>query len=327
MSGSATPPADWPHRAASRQVQAGGVDWHVQRFGSGPALVLIHGTGASVHSYRALAERLSDRFEIVMADLPGHGFSGAMPAPALSRVASALAALLDHLDVEPAMLAGHSAGAPIALQMTMNGLVAPKAVIGLAPALKPYGGPAQGLAAGAVNLALLNPVTPRFVAGRANPTRVARLIARTGSHLDEEGLALYTRLFSRPAHIAGTLGLMAHVKLEPLLDRLAGMTTPVTLLAGEADLATPLRDISWAARRMPGAGLIRLPGVGHLLHEEDPDAVADHITAIAEQAGLFSAASAPIRPSARTPARTAARTAAPALASDRAPARTAGDAR
>lgn len=286
MTGPADPPLNWPHRAASRLVQAGGVDWHVQRFGDGPPLVLIHGTGASAHSYRALADRLSGRFEIVMADLPGHGFTGALPAPTLTRVAAALSALLDHLKVEPALLAGHSAGVAIALEMTLKRPASPRAVIALAPALKPFGGPAQGLAAGALNLALLNPVTPRLLARRASRERVARLIERTGSRLDEEDLALYTRLFARPSHIAGTLALMGHFKLEPLLDRLHTLTTPVTVLAGERDRATPLRDITRATRRIPGARLFGLSGLGHLLHEEDPDTVAEHIHAIADRAGL-----------------------------------------
>ena len=172
----------WPHRGASEIVAAGGVSWHVQRFGAGPQLFLIHGTGASTHSFRDLASRLCGEFEIVMADLPGHGFTGALEAPGLTQTAAALGALLRRLKIEPAIAAGHSAGAAVALRMVLDGAMAPRAVVGFCPALQPYGGAADGLASKLVKFALLNPVTPRIFAMRAEPRRVARLIAKTGSH-------------------------------------------------------------------------------------------------------------------------------------------------
>ena len=46
----ATDGRDWPNHAASRFVEAAGMRWHVQVMGSGPALLLLHGTGAATHS-------------------------------------------------------------------------------------------------------------------------------------------------------------------------------------------------------------------------------------------------------------------------------------
>ena len=66
---------DWPNREASRVVSAGGLRWHVQVLGTGPTLLLVHGTGAATHSWRDLAPRLARRFTIVAPDLPGHGFT------------------------------------------------------------------------------------------------------------------------------------------------------------------------------------------------------------------------------------------------------------
>ena len=43
---------DWPNREASRFVLASGLWWHVQVMGSGPVLLLLHGTGAATHSWR-----------------------------------------------------------------------------------------------------------------------------------------------------------------------------------------------------------------------------------------------------------------------------------
>ncbi|MFW5660485.1 MAG: alpha/beta fold hydrolase BchO [Oceanicaulis sp.] len=280
-------PAVWPHRCASDIVAAGGVSWHVQRFGAGPPLLLIHGTGASTHSFRALAGLLSHEFEIVMADLPGHGFSGRLESPGLPQVSAALGALMRHLGIEPAIAAGHSAGAAVALRMALDGLIAPRAVIGLCPALQPYGGAADGLASKLVRVALLNPVTPRLFAMRADERRVARLIARTGSNLDAEGVGCYARLFKEPEHIAGTLRLMANWRLRPLLDDLPCLAPPAVLIAAERDRATPPGHVETGARRIPACELVRLSGLGHLAHEEDPEAAAAVIRRVARGAGLL----------------------------------------
>ena len=52
---------DWPNRAASRFVRAGGLDWHVQTMGQGPTVWLIHGTGAATHSWRDILPLLAQR--------------------------------------------------------------------------------------------------------------------------------------------------------------------------------------------------------------------------------------------------------------------------
>lgn len=70
---------DWPNRGSSRFVEAGGLRWHVQVMGEGPALLLLHGTGAATHSWRDIAPLLAKTHTVVAMDLPGHGFT-AMPA-------------------------------------------------------------------------------------------------------------------------------------------------------------------------------------------------------------------------------------------------------
>jgi magnesium chelatase accessory protein len=66
---------DWPNRDCSRFVESGGLRWHVQRCGTGPVCLLIHGTGASTHSFRDLMPLLATHFDVIAIDLPGHGFS------------------------------------------------------------------------------------------------------------------------------------------------------------------------------------------------------------------------------------------------------------
>ena len=70
---------DWPHHQHSRFVSSGGRRWHVQQWPApsahAPQLLLLHGTGASTHSWRDLVPLLARHAGVVALDLPGHGFT------------------------------------------------------------------------------------------------------------------------------------------------------------------------------------------------------------------------------------------------------------
>ena len=70
---------DWPNRHSSRFVEAGGIQWHVQEMGSGPVVLLLHGTGSATHTWGSLAPLLADDFRVLAPDLPGHGFTDLVP--------------------------------------------------------------------------------------------------------------------------------------------------------------------------------------------------------------------------------------------------------
>ena len=222
-----------------------------------------------------------------MVDLPGHGFSGALDAPSLPRVAAALGALIKTLSASPDLVAGHSAGAAVAVRMALDSWVEPRGVIGLAPALKPYGGAADGLASRLAKLIFTNPITPRLFAAQASKRRVSKLIGQTGSHLQPLELDYYVRLFKRSEHLSGALKLMAHWKLRPLLNDMPRLKPKLTLIVGEKDKATPLRDAEQAARLAPHSEVFSLPGLGHLVHEEAPEQAAALIRQAAGEHGLI----------------------------------------
>jgi magnesium chelatase accessory protein len=268
---------DWPHRAASRFVQAGGLSWHVQEMGQGPTLLLLHGTGAATHSWRDLLPLLARDFHVVAPDLPGHGFTEAPERDRLSLPAMArgLTALLGRLGVEPEGIVGHSAGAAIAMQMVLTGAVAPSCLISLNGAFLPFKGVASQIFPSVARLLVLNPLVPRLFAWRAGSTEaVTQLLAGTGSRLDARGQDLYQRLFSNRVHIASTLGMMANWDLEALGRSFGRVDLPVLLVVGASDRAVPPSDAREVARRLPDARIETVPGAGHLVHEEKPAEIA-----------------------------------------------------
>lgn len=269
--------ADWPNRDASRFVDAGGVHWHVQIAGSGPPLLLLHGSGASTHSWRELLPLLACEHTVIAPDLPGHAFSSTPPAHTLSLpgMARAIGALLHALQIAPSAVAGHSAGAAIALRMRLDGLLPGRHLVSLNGALLPLPGLAGLLFPPAARLLSLTPFAAALFARSASRNgAVERLIASTGSHIDARGIALYARLVRCRAHVAGVLGMMANWDIAPLARDLPRLDAALTLIAARGDRTVP-PDCSRRVQRMVAdARLIELAGLGHLAHEEAPQRLA-----------------------------------------------------
>jgi magnesium chelatase accessory protein len=272
--------ADWPNRDCSTFVEAAGIRWHVQRMGEGPSLLLVHGTGAATHSWRGLMPLLAPHFSVIAPDLPGHGFTQSPPSHRLSLpgMATDLGALLRKLETRPEIAAGHSAGAAILARMSLAGRIAPRLLVALNGAFMPFGGVAHHLFSPLAKLLVMNPLVPRVFAWQASHAgAVERLIANTGSTIDQDGIALYRKLVRNPAHVAAALSMMANWKLEPLLHDLPRLTTALVLVAAANDRSISPEVAQQVREILPKAVIERLPGLGHLAHEEQPQLIADLI--------------------------------------------------
>jgi len=277
---------DWPNRGASRFVDAAGLRWHVQIAGAGPVVLLLHGTGASTHSWAELLPMLAARFTVVAPDLPGHAFTDAgqhSDALSLPGMARRVAGLMDALSLKPALIAGHSAGTAVMLRMTLDGLAAPRGLVAINGALFPYGGAAAQFFSPLARLLVVNPWIPQVFAWRASDVRaVERLIRGTGSEIPPSNIALYARLFCSSSHVASTLAMMARWDLAALQADLHRLTAPLLLLAGGADTAISPDEAFRTRETVPGATVEIIRGLGHLAHEERPDRFAERIAAFAE---------------------------------------------
>jgi magnesium chelatase accessory protein len=280
----------WPNRAHSHFIDAAGLRWHVQMMGQGPMLLLVHGTGASTHSWRDLAPRLAQHFSLLLLDLPGHGFTSAMKngAQTLPGMAAAIGELLRTLALAPALAVGHSAGAAIVARMCIDRHITPAALVAINGVLLPLNGVAGVIFSPLARLLALNPLVPRAFAWRArDPAALRRLVDSTGSTLDARGLALYGQLVADPAHVAGTLAMMTWWDLRPMREALRTLNVPVLLLTGGSDRTVPPAESARAAVQIKDAQLVDLPGLGHLAHEEQPELVAAEIERFARAQGIL----------------------------------------
>ncbi|MFN5700543.1 MAG: alpha/beta fold hydrolase BchO [Betaproteobacteria bacterium] len=291
--------ADWPLREHSRFVSQGHLRWHVQRLLPPPSataaarpqrLWLLHGTGASTHTWRDAAPILAQHHEVISVDLPGHAFTrGAvdddLTLPGMARALIALqAALSAEEQPGPASSAtaggaparadiwiGHSAGAAVALQVMLLQPSVVREVISLNGALLPWGGRAASLFMPVARALATNPGTTRFFVWNARrPGTVDLLLRDTGSVIDERGHRLYERLAHNELHLRAVLRMMAQWELEPFARELPRLQGRVTLISSAQDGTVPPSISARAAALIPGSKLIALPRWGHLGHEEAP---------------------------------------------------------
>ena len=316
----------WPHRGLSRFIDAGRLRWHVQHWphelaqregqpesapvepkstwptalpqnGTRPHWVLLHGTGASLHSWYALAPVLQAHANLWLVDLPGHAFTrgAGLDDLSLAGMSAALHRLLGELRVEPDAIVGHSAGAAIALQMAASGRLPPHTrIVSLDGALMPWSGVAGTLFLPLARLMAATQLAARLFAARAQqPGVVDELIAQTGSRVPEASLRCYRTLATNAHHVHGVLNMMARWRLEELVPRLPAVRHPVALITHARDGTVPPRVSDEAAARLPHATRLALPRGGHLDHEESPAIAGETVVAWLASAAAGAVCDAP----------------------------------
>ncbi|MEM1105523.1 MAG: alpha/beta fold hydrolase BchO [Pseudomonadota bacterium] len=268
--------AEWPQSSASSFWRVGRTAWHVQTRGDGPDALLIHGTGASTHSWSGLMPLMASAYRVTSIDLPGHGFTRPPPGfvPSLANMTAELADLVEALDRRPSLLVGHSAGAAIAVRLASLGHVAPSHLVSLNGALRPFPGPMRHFAPSIAKTLTFGGVAATLLAQAARDrTRVERLLQDTGGAPSQNFIDRYQALFSCSAHVSSTLSMMANWDLTGIERDLAGLKARVCLVAGAEDTTISPAEAPRLAALSPRAVALRLPGLGHLAHEQEPGAV------------------------------------------------------
>jgi magnesium chelatase accessory protein len=259
-------------------VAADGLRWRVVEAGEGDTILLLHGTGASSHSWRGVMSLLASTHHVVAIDLPGHGGTAITSSRdyALDRMGRGVFALLDVLKCSPALVAGHSAGAAILTWMCAQKPFT-KTFISFNGAFYPFAGPFAALFSPIAKLMAINPFLPRILSGVASVSTVERLLRDTGSNLSPAAIQDYYQLFKQPRHIAGALGMMAAWDLRDVEMWLARIEAECIFVAGSNDKTVPRATADRAAARCRKAKVLHVKGFGHLLHEEAPERAADII--------------------------------------------------
>ena len=249
------------------------------------SILLLHGTGASTHSWRHLIPLLRDHYTVIAIDFPGHGFTS-MPHDSdvatlfsISGMTAGVAELLTQIQLKPDIVVGHSAGAAVACTLTLNGHFQPQHLVSLNGALLPLDGVSGQIFSPLAKVLTKAPWVPELFAWQAaRPSVLQKLLQGTGSKLDSEGTKLYQTLISNPSHAQAALHMMAYWDLHTFWERLRTLQDPLTLIVGSQDWIVPPSVAYRVAETLPhlrSQDIISLPNLGHLAHEEQAQWVAD----------------------------------------------------
>jgi magnesium chelatase accessory protein len=162
--------------------------------------------------------------------------------------------------------------------MCLDGAVAPRRLISLNGALLPMGGVAGRVFSPLAKILASSSLPAQLFAWRAGDRSVVRRLLRdTGSEVDAPGADLYGKLAANPGHVGAALAMMANWDLDSLSRAMPKLRTPLLLVAGSNDRTIPSADAYRVHAMLPGSEVVRLIGLGHLAHEEQPQRLADLI--------------------------------------------------
>jgi pimeloyl-ACP methyl ester carboxylesterase len=278
-----------PSDVRSVWTQQSGARTHHIEAGSGAPVVLLHGgTGGGANWFRLLGP-LAAHFRVLAPDLPGFGLSDPIPVvrPLGTSAAERLVDWMAQNDVTDALMVGTSFGGLAALRVAQRSSRVSRLLLldaaGLGHGIHP-----------AVRVATTLPLTQLLMApSRRGTAAVLRLLLTSDLSLlsatQQRALIDYLLTTARAAgtkYLARTLEMFAGAggQREVLgSDELAGLRLPVSIVWGERDRLLPLESARLAARALPDARLIVLPGIGHSPNWERPEAVVTAIMDLASR--------------------------------------------
>jgi pimeloyl-ACP methyl ester carboxylesterase len=275
----------------SRFVEVNGITVHYKQAGSGePALLLLHGFGASTFSWRAVLGPLSQGRTVVAYDRPGFGlterpmpgeWSG--PNPYAPEAQAELAVgLMDALGFERAVLVGHSAGGTAALWTALahpervEALVLVDAAVYLGGGAPPWLRPLLR----APQLRRLGPLLLRGIRRWGN--RLLRMAWHDPSRITPDLWEGYLKPLRAKDWDRALWELVRAGHPLGLEDRLSEVRVPVLVITGDDDRIVPTAQSIRLAGELPQARLVILPECGHVPQEECPEAFLEALDAFLE---------------------------------------------
>jgi pimeloyl-ACP methyl ester carboxylesterase len=249
-------------------VTVGGRRTRYLEAGAGWPVVLIHAFPLNANMWRPQLERVPEGWRYLAPDLRGFGPAAADPGTAVSMAdyAADVAALLDALTIDEAIIGGLSMGGYVTLAMLR---AAPERFSGIVLAdTRPQADTEEGRAGRRQMLEVLRDGGPAAVVERMLPKLLGGTSHRTRPDVAAEVRRIATA--NAAPGIAAAIGAM--MSRPDATELLATIGRPALVIVGEEDTLTPPADAEAMQQRLGRSQLVVLPAAGHLSSLETPDA-------------------------------------------------------
>ena len=248
---------------------------HVERLGSGPDLVLLHGWGLHGGVWHALAQRLARAFRLHLVDLPGHGHSRGVAFEGLDAVVDAVAECVP----EGSLVCGWSLGGLIAMRLATRhpARVGTLGLVSTTPCFARREGWPHAMARGTLEA---------FAEGlRTQPAKTIRAFVNLNAlggpqardRMRELAALLVARGTPSPDSLAAGLALLHDADLR---DEVASIDRPAAVIHGARDALAPVGAGRWLAGALPFARFVEIPDGAHLPFVSHTEAVARALEAL-----------------------------------------------
>lgn len=234
-------------------------------------LILLHGTGSSLHTFDSWTEELKKNKRVVRMDLPGFGLTGPFPGRSYSmdQYVGFLSSFLTARKINRCYLAGNSLGGQIAWQFTLKHPEAVDKLILIDAAgfpLKSRSVPLAFRMAGTpVINKLLTFITPRFVVESS-----VKNVYADKSKVTDQLVDRYFDLSLRAGNRQALIDRMQTHNDSNEVKRINTISQPTLILWGEEDGLIPAENAYRFERLLPNDTLVMLQNSGHVPMEENP---------------------------------------------------------
>ncbi len=238
-----------------------------------PAIVLLHGSNADLHTWQPWVDRLSDEYRIVRLDQIGHGLTGPSISGTygLDDFHATINEVTAKLEIETFVLAGNSMGGWIAMDYAMKH---PDRLEGLV--LVDAGG-ADIQREGSGNLAFtiarlpgvgaaMSQLLPRSIVERSLSQSVSNQDVVTDERIDR-----YWELARYPGNREATRTRFSGSRVSFDAADISAVEVPTLVMWGDEDALIPVEAATWYDDLLPASTLVIYEGFGHLPQVELPD--------------------------------------------------------
>jgi pimeloyl-ACP methyl ester carboxylesterase len=263
-------------------LEIDGVNLAYEEVGSGPPVLLVHGTDGAV--WDPLPEMLASAGQrAIFYHRRGFGASACAPIKDPPRHTADAAALLERLDAAPAIVVGHSMGGVISLDLAIRRPDVVRALVLIEPPLHFKKHPTM-----AMMRALLGAQAVRLTRGKERAAeRFMRWATRTTDGLngfDATPPEIQAQLLANSAAIMRELDAGTGEHVNP--EELGSISCPVICLVGSITLPDYGRAAERIAKALPSLEIVTVPGAGHVLPLSHPQAVVDAVARVSRDPTL-----------------------------------------
>lgn len=241
-------------------------------------IILIHGTGSSLHTFDNWSSKLSKNKRVVRMDLPGYGLTGPFPDRNYSKnnYVSFIKLFLDTLKIKKCILAGNSLGGNIAWLFTTKFPSKVEKLILIDASGYPNKSKDIPIAFKFAQTPIVKNaftyITPRFIAKKSVENVYADKSKVTTDLVDR-----YFELTLREGNRQAFVDRLANEPDPNQFEKIKTIKQPVLILWGEQDMLTPVEMAYQFNKDLNNSTLTILKNVGHVPMEESPDESLEHV--------------------------------------------------